>query len=317
MAVVISLIGFLFLFTSCSPIQFAPESRFVPIAGSLDGSEIGRTGTRSRRSQRDERPSVSEGRGNYGEFPLDSNVHVDRVIIKYSEGSGRYDMTRFLERSTRYIPLIQELIEESGLPEDLMYLPMTESGFNPWAVSKDKAVGLWQFLKGTAQDQGLRINQFVDERRDPVLSTLAAIKYLKRLYNIFGDWRLALASYHAGEGFISKAVFNSSSSDRSGRDFWVLFDLKKVGPNTREYIPKVIAFTKIAKNPRKYDFYNLDYQSPLSYELIRIRRPSSLSYIADRLRVPLEELKNLNAMYLGDYVPVYDGETYIRVPDYL
>lgn len=313
----ISCIGFVFLFTACSPIQFAPESRVSSITGNLEGSEIDRGGRRSQRRQRDERLSVSEGRGNYGEFHLDSNVHVDRIIIKYSEGSGRYDMTRYLERSSRYIPLIQELIEESGLPEDLMYLPLAESGFNPWAVSKNKAVGLWQFLKGTAEDQGLRINQFVDERRDPVLSTLAAFKYLKRLYNIFGDWHLALASYHAGEGFINKAVFNSSSSQQSGRDFWLLFDQKKVGPNTREYIPKVIAFTKIAKDPNKYDFYNLDYQPPLSYERVRIRRPSSLSYIADRLRVPLEELKDLNPMYLGDYVPVYGRETYIRVPDYL
>ena len=256
------------------------------------------------------RNSVSENRGDYGELPLDSNVYVDQAINKFSEGAGRHNMTVYLERSTKYVPLIQDLLRENGLPEDLAYVPMAESGFSPWAVSSANARGLWQFMDGTARDYNLRMNQFVDERQDVVLSTKAAIRYLKSLYNLFGDWYLALAAYHAGEAFINKAVFNSRN-----RNFWDLAELKKVGPNTREYIPKVIAFTKIAKNPRKYDFYNLNYRSPLSYELVRVRQPSSLRRIADKLNIPLDELKDLNPMYLGDYVPVYNGVAYIRIPD--
>ena len=308
----IPFIGFLLFFVSCSPMQFGPESHYIPLTGNLAASEIGQTGSRSQRRNRADRDSVSENRGDYEDLPLDSNVYVDEIINKFSEGPGRSNMTVYLERSTIYVPLIQNLLKKSGLPEDLAYVPMAESGFSPWAVSSAGATGLWQFMDGTAGDYHLRMNQFVDERRDVVLSTKAAIKYLKSLYNLFGDWYLALAAYHAGESFINKAVFNSRN-----RDFWDLAELKKVGPNTREYIPKVIAFTKIAKNPGKYDFYNLNYRSPLSYELVRIRQPSSLRRIADKLNIPLDELKSLNPMYLGDYVPVYDGVAYIRIPDYI
>ena len=246
------------------------------------------------------------------ELPLDSNVYVDQIINKFSEGPGRHSMTVYLERSTKYVPLIQELLRKNGLPEDLAYVPMVASGFNPWAESHAGAGGLWQFRDGTASDYRLRVNQFVDERRDVVLSTEAAIRYLQSLYNRFGDLHLALAAYHAGEAFINKAVLNSGS-----RNFWDLVELKRVGPNTRKYVPKVIAFAKIAKDHGKYGFHNLNYQSPLSYALVRIHQPSSLSRIADRLNIPLDELKDLNPMYLGDYVPVYDEVAYIHIPDYL
>ena len=246
---------------------------------------------------------------------MDSNVYIDQYINYYSEGAGRYTMTVALERSSKYVPLMQQLFSDSRLPEKLAYIPMVESDFDIIKVNKRSgATGLWQFMKNTADEYNLRMDEYVDERRDPVLSTKAAIKYLKRLCNVFYDWNLAIAGYNAGGSRISHTVLINSTSDRSGRDFWYLYEKNILRPETKEFVPKVIARIKIAQDPTKYDFYNLNYQPPLSYELVRLRRSSSLSYIADQLKIPLAELKELNPMYLGDHVPVYGGEAYIRVP---
>ncbi|MCY4513110.1 MAG: lytic transglycosylase domain-containing protein [Bdellovibrionales bacterium] len=316
MALFIPFIACAFFFISCSPIQFAPEARYTSSSGNIYRQDTDGTNRSSGRQEEDDRYSSYDDGWDCGEFYLDNNVYIDHYINYYSEGAGRYTMTVALERSSRYVPLMQRLFEESGLPEKLAYISMVESEFDPTAVNSDSgATGHWQFTRSTAGDYNLHIDKHVDERRDPVLSTKAAIQYLKRLCNIFYDWNLAIAGYNGGGSRISNTVLISSTSDRSGRDFWYLYEKKILRKETREFVPKVIARIKIAQDPNKYDFYNLNYQPPLSYELVRIRNSSSLSYIADKLGVPLSQLKELNPMYLGDHVPVYGKETYIRVPD--
>ena len=300
----------LFFFSSCSPIQLSPANRFVPLTTNLAGGETRKRNRFSSRHRSVFSRPPSEDREFYGKVPLDDHVLVDYWLDHFTEGAGRHHMIRYLERSTRYVPLMQTVLKRNGLPEDLVYVAMVESGFNPTARSNKNAVGFWQFLASTGREYGLRINEFVDERRDMVLSTQAAAQYLKSLYNLFEDWHLALAAYNAGESSVNKAVFNSRN-----RDYWYLVERKKIPPETRNFVPKIIAFTKIAKDPLKYDFHNLKYQEPLSYDRIRVRESSRLSYIAERLNVPVSRIKDYNPMYLSDYVPVYRGSTYIRIPD--
>ena len=312
----IPIIGFIFFLSSCSPIQFAPESDTSSLITNFIGGETRSRSPSSRRRGGASPRTVGE-RWDCGEVPLDSNVYVDDWISYFSEGKGRYTMSVHLERSTKYMPLLQKMLRDNGFPEDMVYVAMVESGFNPKAISDENAWGMWQFLKGTAGDYKLRMDDDVDERFDVVLSTKAAMRYLEDLCNIFGDWYLAVSSYNAGQGQINRISFNTKE-----RDFWRLVDMSrsgvlkinKVPKETQNYIPKIIAYKKIATDPMKYDFYNLNYQSPLSYEVVRIRKPSRLTHIAEKLDVPLSALKDYNPMYLTDKVPVDDDVAYIRIP---
>ena len=314
----IPIIGFIFFLSSCSPIQFAPESDTSPLITNFIGEETRSRSPSSRRRGGASPRTVGE-RWDCGEVPLDSNVYVDKWIDYFSEGEGRYTMGVHLERSTKYMPLLQKMLRDNGFPEDMVYVAMVESGFNPKAISKKDALGIWQILEGTAGDYKLQVDDEVDERLDVVLSTKAAMRYLEDLCNTFGDWHLAVSSYNAGQGRMNRIVFNTKE-----RDFWRLVDMSrsgalkinKVPDETQDYIPKIIAYKKIATDPMKYDFYNLNYQSALSlsYEVVRIRRPSRLTHIAERLNVPLPNLKDYNPMYLADEVPVYDDVAYIRIP---
>lgn len=312
----IPIIGFIFFLSSCSPIQFAPESGTDSSITNFIGGE-----TRGRSPSSRRRRGISshkvEDKWDCGGVPSDSNVYVDHWIHHFSEGEGRYTMSVHLERSTKYMPLIQKMLRENGFPEDMIYVAMVESGFNPKAISKDDARGTWQFMEGTAGDYKLRINEFVDERFDVVLSTKAAMKYLEDLCKIFEDWYLAVSGYNAGQDRINKISFNTKE-----RDFWRLVDMSRSGAlqinrvpeETQDYIPKIIAYKEIAENPMKYDFYNLKYQEPLDLQSFRIRKPSRLSRIAEKLNIPLSVLKENNPMYLTDKVPVNDDFAYIRVP---
>ena len=245
----------------------------------------------------------------YGQIPMDSHPDVDKWI-KYFTHSGYEYMKSYLERSSRYILLMKSVLKENKLPPNLVYVALIESGFSPKALSRANAVGYWQFIYGTGKRYGLRIDGFVDERRDPVLSTRAAVNYFKDLYSLFGSWHLALAAYNAGEYRVNRAVLRHYN-----RDFWFLSHKKALPRETRNYVPKLIAAISIAKNPKKYGFHDLDYQEPINYELIKVKQSISLVKLAQSLQqVTLEEIKSLNPMYKGEYVPVYEEETAIRVP---
>jgi membrane-bound lytic murein transglycosylase D len=246
----------------------------------------------------------------YGDVALDQNKYVDRWI-QYFTGKGRPHMARYLSRSARYLPMMKNTLRENGLPEDLVYVALIESGFSPVAHSHANAVGYWQFIRGTGKRYGLRIDGFIDERRDPVLSTKAAAEYFKALHNLFGNWHLALAGYNAGENRVNRAIRRYYT-----RDFWDLYTRRySFTRETKNYIPKFIAAAMIAKNPEKYGFTDVEYQDPLSYDTVELKHPISLSRLAQNLNVDVDEMRLLNPKFRGDYIPITRGsETVIRIP---
>jgi LysM repeat protein len=182
------------------------------------------------------------------DFPITINSRVE-YWVDYFTGRGRKHFSRYLERSEFFIPYIAPLLKQSGMPEDLVYLAMIESGFNNFARSHAKAVGPWQFISATGKRYGLMVNWWVDERRDIRKSTLAAVGYLKDLYTMMGSWELAAASYNAGENKIARAVQRFGS-----KDFWVISKHRFLRPETRDYVPKIIAAAILAKNRTQFGF---------------------------------------------------------------
>jgi len=243
-------------------------------------------------------------------FPLVYNEMVEMWINFFTTKRGRPTMERWLSRSTRYIPLMQQVLREEGLPEDLIYLAMIESGFNLKALSRAKAVGPWQFIKGTGERYGMKSTYWYDERSDIRKSTYAAAKYLKELHQIFGSWYLAAAAYNAGEGRVLMAV----RSDRS-RNFWELARKKKnFRAETRNYVPKIIAAALISKNPHKYGFVNINYQAPLAWETAQVPNGVTLNSVSQILGVDKEELSILNAELRHGITPPGETGYELRIP---
>jgi len=191
-------------------------------------------------------------------MPIQMNKQV-RAYLTYFSTERKKIISCQLARSTRYLPMIKGIFQEHGLPEDLAYLAMIESGFNPRALSSAGARGLWQFIKPTGQRYGLVINNQVDERLDPEKSTRAAARYLRDLYQQFGSWYLAAASYNCGENRVQQKLNNSSN-----KNFWELSANKCLPNETKNYVPQMIAAIIIAKNPQKFGFNNVPYQKPLA-----------------------------------------------------
>lgn len=253
-----------------------------------------------------ERPYVPA----YGSIAMDYNPHVEKWM-RYFQGRGRSLMETYLARSTRYLPMMKNVLRENGLPEELVYIPLIESGFSHKAHSHANAVGYWQFIRSTGKRFGLQVDTFVDERRDPVLSTRAAAEYFKALYNLHGSWHLAMASYNVGEARVKRAVTRYYT-----RDFWELIKKRRaLPPETRNYVPKFIAAAMIAKDPEKYGFTSIDYHDPLSYDAVALTSPISISKLASNLNVEAEELRLLNPKFRTDFVPISRGsETFVRIP---
>ncbi|MGK5082356.1 transglycosylase SLT domain-containing protein [Bdellovibrionota bacterium FG-1] len=182
------------------------------------------------------------------DIPITINSRVE-YWVDYFTGRGRKHFERYLERSEFFIPYIAPLLKQNGMPEDLVYLAMIESGFNNFARSRAKAVGPWQFISATGKRYGLMVNWWVDERRDIRKSTLAAVGYLHDLYVMMGSWELAAASYNAGETKVARAVQRFGS-----KDFWVISKQRFLRPETRDYVPKIIAAALLAKNRTQFGF---------------------------------------------------------------
>jgi len=182
------------------------------------------------------------------DYPMTINSRVLQWV-DYFTGRGRKHFERYLERSEHFIPFIRPILREHGVPEDLVYLAMIESGFNNHARSFAKAVGPWQFISATGKRYGLMVNWWVDERRDTHKSTVAAIEYLKDLYEMFQSWELAAAAYNAGEAKIARAVKRYGS-----KDFWVLSQHRYLRPETRNYVPKIMAAAIVSKNRTQFGF---------------------------------------------------------------
>lgn len=235
----------------------------------------------------------------------------DRVnfFVNYFQTRGRKYFERWLARSNKYLPMIKKTLRENDMPEDLAYLALIESGFNPNAYSRARAVGMWQFIKGTGLKYGLKINPWIDERRDPEKATMAAANYLKDLYAMFNSWDLAAASYNAGEGKIMKAIGRHNT-----QDFWIMREKRFLKQETKDYVPKFIAALLIAKEPEKYGFYNIEQESPLEYESATAPGATDLRAIAKASNSSLEEIKELNPELLRSFTPPNIREYEIKIP---
>lgn len=223
------------------------------------------------------------------DIPLTFNSKVE-YFVRYFQGSARGAFAKWLSRSERYIPMMRTVLKKEGLPEDLVYLAMIESGFSPRAVSVAAASGPWQFMSGTGKRYSLRIDPWIDERRDPLKSTVAAALYLKELYAMFNkDWYLAAAGYNAGENKILRAINMYNS-----RDFWELTKGEYLKRETKEYVPKLLAAAIIAKEPAKYGFADVAYLPAIEFDLVKIPSRTDLELVAKACGVSPFTIRELN-----------------------
>lgn len=244
----------------------------------------------------------------FDEIPEDVQVYVNKWL-NYFQGKGRDHMERYLSRSSRYERLMKRILRENGIPEDIIYIALIESGFSPRAISRSRAVGYWQFIRGTGKRYGLAINTFIDERRDPVLATQAAADYFKGLYSEFNSWFLSMASYNVGEGRVRKEINRNKT-----RDFWVLVKKRRLPRETLNYVPKFLAARLIAKNPEAYGFKDIPYEPPIEFETAHFTQSINMKLLADKINVDYAELKRLNPKYRGEVAPVEGNRLELRLP---
>ncbi len=245
--------------------------------------------------------------------PIVYNAAVEKWIGYFTGPKGSPYMERWLAREKRYGPILREILKDRGLPEEIVYLSMIESGFNVRAYSTARAVGLWQFISGTGKRYNLQINWWVDERRDPVRATHAAASYLGDLYQEFENWYLAFAAYNTGEGKIRKVRRNTGSES-----FWEMRTIpsKRVGlfPETREYVPKYMAAAIIAQAPEQFGFKHLAVPESLDYDAVTVPGGTSLYMVATAAECSFEEIKRLNPHLLRWFVPPNESSYEVRVP---
>jgi len=233
---------------------------------------------------------------------------VRQFVTQYSVTNKNYFLT-VLARSGKYMPIIAKVLSDEGLPEELAYLAMLESEFLVNTTSQSGAVGLWQFVPSTARQYGLRIDDWVDERRDPVKSTRAAAAYLKDLHRYYGRWYLVTAAYNAGPGIIDKALQTSRASD-----FWGIKEKAQLSQETRNFVPKFVALALIATNPKKYGFNNLRYEDPLEFEEVEAEGLLKIDAAAEMAEADLAAMKELNPALLRSVTPPGARGYRLRVP---
>ena len=237
------------------------------------------------------------------DIPIRYNSKVKRIIRRLAT-KRRKQLIKGMQRSGRYIHMIKKMLREEGMPLDLVYMVPAESNFSVHSRSKKSAVGLWQFIASTGRIYGLKINRWIDERRDPVLATKAAITYLKHLYGIFGDWELAMAAYNTGEGRVSRAI---TRAKRKGKkyNFWSL----RLPRETRGYVPTIMAMAVIFKNSQRYGFGHVRTLTPMDETKASLPVAFSLEEVAKRSKMSFRALRDKNpALFLG--VPPMTQERY-------
>lgn len=229
--------------------------------------------------------------------------------VKFFTGRGRQHFENYTQRAGRYAPVLSKIMADNGLPRDLIYLAMAESGFMNHARSWAKAVGPWQFMPATGKKFGLNIDWYVDERRDPLKATIAAANYLKTLHGLFGSWELAAAGYNAGEGKIGRAIRMYKT-----KDFWTMTKGRYLRPETKNYVPKIMALAIIGKNLDVFGFKNIQFEKALDYEEIMVKGNSDLYQIAEVLELDFEEVRRYNPEMVRWQIPPYMDSYPLRVP---
>ncbi len=223
------------------------------------------------------------------DIPLTLNSKVE-YFLYYFQTRGKQSFSHWLARSSRYIPMMKEILKREGMPEDLVYVAMIESGFQMNARSWANAVGPWQFISETGRRYSLRIDQWVDERKDPVKATTAAALYMKELYGMFkGDWYLAAAGYNAGENKILRAIDMYNTTD-----FWEISQGSYLKRETKEYVPKLLAAAIIAKDPARFGFSDVAYLPPIQFDTVTIPSRTNLDLVARLTGASYETIKELN-----------------------
>ena len=228
--------------------------------------------------------------GNHNAIPLVLNNHVQAEIELFTRGKERYFFIESYKRSGRYRPQIISALREAGLPEELSWLPLIESGFKVNALSRSRALGLWQFIPSTGYKFGLKRDKFIDERMDPVKSTKAAIDYLKEMHGIFGDWSTVLAAYNCGEGKILRIIRNQNINYLD--NFWDLYE--RLPRETARYVPRFLATLHILSDPEKYGLDSITVDPPIEYESVAISKQVHIRDVAKAIGVSEKILKALN-----------------------
>lgn len=243
------------------------------------------------------------------ELPMQYNERVQEYVDLYT-GKRRDTFAVWLRRMGRYRAHIEERLEQYGLPRELVYLPVIESAYDPNAASGASAVGLWQFMSGTARAEGLEVSEYVDERRDPIRSTDAALRHLSGLYNHFGSWYLTAAAYNSGSGRIGRLLKQHGFSKGQDDAFWAMQDA--LPKETRNYVPMLLAATIVGENAALFNFTK-PADKPVRFDEVTVPGSTELHAVARAADTTIEEIKALNPHYIkGMTPPGRDSE--VRVP---
>lgn len=244
----------------------------------------------------------------YFDIPVTYNTKV-KWWINYYQTTGRKYFRTWLERSHAYLPQMQKVLSDKGMPQDLAYVAMIESGFSPQATSTAEAVGYWQFIAPTANRYGLRTTWWLDERKDFTKSTTAASRYLADLFRQFGSWYLTAAAYNMGEGRMQKLVNRYHT-----RNYWILSKRGDFPDETKQYIPKLLAAMLIAKAPKLYGFHDMNPQAPYHYDYFNVPGGTDLYNLARYIGVSGDQLSRLNPELVKGFVPAFVRSHQIRIP---
>ena len=243
----------------------------------------------------------------YFDIPVVYN-DATKKWIKYFTGRGRELFARYAKRSGRYAPVLSKILNDQGMPRDLIYLAMAESGFQNHARSWAKAVGPWQFMPYTGRRFGLEVEFFLDERRDPLKTTVAASEYLRGLYKEFGSWELAMSSYNAGEGKMRRAIRRYRT-----KNFWKIRKGRYLKPETKNYVPKIMALAIIGKNLSSFGF-DIEFDKALDFEEVTVAGNVDLYKIANVLDIDFQVVKKFNPELIRWQTPPKLDEYILRLP---
>lgn len=241
------------------------------------------------------------------EMDLKFNPIVRDHIEKYTKNGGKH-VGSLLGKGEYYFPLFEKVLDSEGVPLELKYLPVIESALNPTACSRAGATGLWQFMSGTAKTYGLEINNKVDERRDPVKSTYAAVRYLKDLYYIYQDWYLVIAAYNCGPANVNKAIYRSGGQT----DYWDIYPY--LPKETRNYVPAFIAATYIMNYHSEHDIMPVSLGYPRTMDSVKVNANVKLQHIANAIGLPVDELRKYNPQFKSDMIPGKSREYSLNLP---